>query len=157
MSACKTGEIWTRSVAFTSVNPQMTIVLVNCTTTITAAISIGRYWIKGTQDSSVLFLQLLVSLSSFQNKKVEKKSPMAPHCSQHKIQTQRQGPQTLHKRAPRPPLEPLPLPPLCAWSSQLIPSAGLGPCSFLQLRFSRPNSLLLGELRVKALRFSRHQ
>ena len=110
-----------------------------------AAITIGGHWIKGTQDFSVLFLQLLVSLSSFQNKR-EKNSPMAPQCSHHKIQTLCQGPQTLHKLAPWPPLEPLPLPPLCAWSSQRIPSAGPGPCSFLQLRFSRPNSLLLGEL-----------
>lgn len=44
----------------------VTTVLVICIATDFAS---GGLWIKGTQDFSVLVLQLLVSLSSFQNKK----------------------------------------------------------------------------------------
>ena len=38
-------------------------------TCIAAAVASGGHWVKGAQDFSVLFLQLLVSLSSFQNKR----------------------------------------------------------------------------------------
>ena len=65
MSARKAGAICRRPVG-PQCQPVVAAAPVTC---IAAAVASGGHWVKGAQDFSVLFLQLLVSLSSFQNKR----------------------------------------------------------------------------------------